>query len=145
MVQHRSLWTAAGRTLVGLAFVAGASYNLLVTLRAPAGELRRLVALSPLAAYRRLAGHLALGHPAGFVVTVILLEFAIAVSMVLPRRWRRCGYVTALAFFVVLVPLLGWYALTNVLWAVPDALLFHYDRTAGWPPSAMGEIEGRGR
>jgi len=109
-------------------FLAGALYNIRVTLRSPGSELERLVDLSPVSFYRALAERVTLLHPRVFVLGTILFELAIASSVLLAPAWRRPAYVAALLFFLVLVPLIGWYGLTNVIWAVPAALLLRYDR-----------------
>jgi hypothetical protein len=130
VMRGNSRWIAAGRGLLAVVFLAGATYNGVITLRSPAAELGRLIALSRLPIVRDLAGHIALTSPTLFVLLVMLLEVAIAVSSLLPGVVRRAGYVAALAFFCVLAPLIGWYALTNLVWAVPAVALLRYDRPA---------------
>ena len=124
----RSRWIVIGRALLALAFLAGASYNGLVTLGAPAQELQSLITLSPLARYRELAKLVATPQPTLFTAAVILFEVSVGLSVFTQAPFRRLGYLGALAFFVVLAPLVGWYGLTNLAWAVPALLLL---RTIG--------------
>ncbi|MCC7308901.1 MAG: hypothetical protein IT173_15155 [Acidobacteria bacterium] len=124
----RSRSLVIGRGMLALVFLIGACYNALVTLHAPALELQRLTALSPLARYREFATLAATPHPTFLIVCVILFEVSVGLSMFARTELRRLGYLGALGFFVVLAPLLGWYGLTNLSWAVPALLLLRYDR-----------------
>lgn len=126
--QTRSHWLIVGRLLIAVVFFAGACYNFLVTLRAPVIELGRLIDLSPLAFIRELARSIALPHATLFVIGILLFEVSIAVSVLLPVTVRRCAYTASLAFFWMLAPLIGWYAVSNLIWALPALALLHYDR-----------------
>ena len=128
----------AARVVLALILLAGASYNGLVTLRAPAFELARLIALSPFSFVRDLATAVAMPHPTAFVLLVVVFEVAIAGSVLLTVSVRRGGYAACLLFFVVLAPLIGWYGLSNLTWAVPAVLLLRYDRSATEEPSRPG-------
>jgi len=109
-------------------FVVRACYNFLVTLRAPVIELGRLIDLSPLAFVWEIARSIALPHAAIFVIGILLIEAAVAVSVLLYVTVRRRAYAASLAFFLMLAPLIGWYALSNLIWALPALVLFYYDR-----------------
>jgi hypothetical protein len=126
--RKRSPWLTAGRLLLVFVFFAGALYNLFVTLRAPAVELGRLIELSPLAFIRELASSVVLPYAGAFVIIVILFELSIAISVLLRVRVRRRAYMASLVFFVILLPLIGWYALSNLIWALPVLGLIRYDR-----------------
>jgi hypothetical protein len=126
-----SRWIASGRGVLALTFLAGASYNALVTLRAPALELQRLIALSPLPLLRGIATRVAMPHSILFIGLVILFEASVGLSVLAPVFVRRLAYLGALAFFVVLAPLVIWYGLTNLVWAVPAVMLLRYDRAGG--------------
>jgi uncharacterized membrane protein YphA (DoxX/SURF4 family) len=119
----------AGRLFLALVFFAGASYNAFVTLRSPVTELGRLIDLCPAAFIRELAIRMAMPYPSVFTLIVILFEISVAVSALLGVTARRIAYIASLAFFVVLAPLIGWYSLPNLIWALPALLLFHYDRS----------------
>jgi uncharacterized membrane protein YphA (DoxX/SURF4 family) len=124
----RSHWLLAGRLFLALVFFAGASYNAFVTLRAPVAELGRLIDLCPVTFLRWLASRIAMPHPSAFTLLVIFFEFSVAVLALLGVTARRRAYVASLVFFVVLTPLIGWYALSNLIWALPTLILFRYDR-----------------
>lgn len=126
--QARSVWLIVGRLLIAVVFAVGACYNFLVTLRAPVIELGRLIDLSPLAFVRELARSIALPHATIFVIGVLLFEASVAVSVLLRVAVRRRAYAASLAFFLMLAPLIGWYALSNLIWALPASVLLHYDR-----------------
>ena len=127
MARGRTRWLVAARIFLALVFVAGASYKGLMTLRAPATELQRLIALSPVSAYGELASRLAMPHPTFFVLLTLLFEVGVAFSVLLALPARRAGYGAALPFFIVLAPLIGWFGLTNLTWAVPTLVLLRYD------------------
>ena len=114
-----------------LTFLAGASYNALVTLRAPALELQGLIALSPLPLFRGIATRAAMPHATLFTGLVILFEASVGLSRLAPAFVRRVAYLGALAFFVVLAPLVSWYGLTNLVSAIPAVMLLRYDRAGG--------------
>jgi hypothetical protein len=123
-----SRWIAVGRGILALTFLAGASYSVLVTLRAPVIELQGLIALSPLPLIRLIATRVAIPHATLFTVMVVLFEVSVGLSMLAPLFVRRVAYLGALAFFVVLIPLVSWYGLTNLVWAVPVVGLLRHDR-----------------
>ncbi|HNW60797.1 MAG TPA: hypothetical protein PKI62_14040 [bacterium] len=124
----RSPWLIASRLLIAAVFLAGAFFNAFVTLRAPAIELGRLIDLSPLAFIRDLARGIAIPYATPFVIAVILFEISMAVSVLLRIKVRRRAYMVSLAFFLVLMPLIGWYAVSNLVWALPALGLLCYDR-----------------
>ncbi len=126
--QTKSRWLIVGRLFIALVFFIGACYNFLVTLRAPVIELGRLIDLSPLAFIRELVRSIALPHATLFVIGILLFEVSVAVSVLLPIMVRRCAYAASLAFFWMLAPLIGWYAVSNLIWALPALVLLHYDK-----------------
>lgn len=117
-----------GRLFLALVFSAGATYNLFVTLREPDKELGLLIELSPLKFINEIASRILMPHATMFIIMIILFEAAIAVSVFLPVTARLRAYVAALVFFLVLIPLIGWYALTNLIWALPALVLLNVDR-----------------
>lgn len=127
--QTKSPWLIAGRLLIAAMFLGGALFNAFVTLRAPASELGRLINLSPLPFIRELARGIAIPHATIFVMVVILFEAIIAVSLFLRLRVRQYAYVSSLVFFLVLAPLIGWYAVSNLIWALPALALLCYDKS----------------
>ena len=126
--QTGSRWLIVGRLLISMVFFIGACYNFFVTLRAPVIELGRLIDLSPLAFIRELARSIALPHATIFVIVILLFEISIAVSVLLRVAIRRRAYAASLAFFLILAPLIGWYAVSNLIWALPALVLLYYDR-----------------
>ncbi len=126
--QTRSPWLLPGRLLIAAVFLAGAVFNFFVTLRAPAVELGRLIDLSPLPFIQELARCIAIPYATIFVILIILFEVSIATSVLLGVRVRRCAYIASLLFFLVLAPLIGWYAVSNLIWALPALILLHYDK-----------------
>src|SRR5512135_1833467 len=102
-----SRWFVPARILLSVVFLAGAVYNIRVTLRSPGSELKRLIDLSPVSFYRALAERVALLNARVFVFGTILFELGIASSVLLGPTWRRSAYVAALLFFLALVPLIG--------------------------------------
>jgi hypothetical protein len=71
---------------------------------------------------------MAIRHPSLFTGLVILFEVLVGISVLANSSTRRIGYVAALVFFLVLAPLIGWYGLANLVWAVPTLMLLRYDR-----------------
>lgn len=126
--QTRSRWLIVGRLLIAVVFFVGACYNFLVTLRAPVLELGRLIDLSLLAFIRELVRSIVLPHATLFVIGILLFEVSIAVSVLLRVAVRRRAYAASLAFFLALAPLIGWYAVSNLIWVLPALMLLHYDR-----------------
>ena len=130
MENTKSTGLIAGRLFLALVFLAGATYNSFVTLKAPATELGRLIDLAPLTVIRDLANSLVIPHATLFAIGVIIFEVSVAVGFLLPVVIRRRAYVASLAFFVVLIPLIGWYALTNLIWAIPALVLLRKEDPA---------------
>ena len=119
------------RLLVGLGFLAAAVGNSLFLLPDAEEQLESMLELTLFDWYRDAFDAVVMPAPSLWVGLLAVYELATGLLILSRRRAVDVGLGMAVAFMLGIVPLIGWYSLTNLLTAlVPAGLLFRrYERS----------------
>lgn len=128
----------AGRILLALAFLAGAAFNALMTLRDPQ-SLRGFADLAMLDVLRRFILEWVLPYAIPFVFLLIAFEATVGVLLLVRGAAVRLALLAALAFYVVLIPVLREYGLANLPFLVLALTLLRHE----YPEAVVTEVRAR--
>ena len=119
------------RLLVGFGFLAAAVGNSLFLLPDAEEQLESMLELTLFDWYRDAFDAVVMPAPSLWVGLLAVYELATGLLILARRRAVDVGLGMAVAFMLGIVPLIGWYSLTNLLTAlVPAGLLFRrYERS----------------
>lgn len=119
------------RLLVGFGFLAAAVGNSLFFLPDAEEQLESMLELTLFDWYRDVFDAVVMPAPTLWVGVLAAYELAAGLLILSRRRAVDVGLGMAVTFMLAIVPLIGWYSLTNLVTAlVPAALLFRrYDRS----------------
>lgn len=115
-----------GRTLWGLFFIGGATFNALFTLPQPE-VYRAFSQLTFFGWYRELLLAVALPNATALTSLVVLLELTAGLLMLSRGTAVRVGLIGSAAWVVFLCPSMGWYSVWIPLLAVIPLVLMRFD------------------
>jgi hypothetical protein len=132
------LLALGGRLLLSLVFLAGAAFNVLVTLRHPE-SLRGFADLAILHVLRLLILEWVIPYATLLVVLLIAFEVMVGVLLLARGTAVRLGLLAAVAFFVALVPVVREYGVANLPFFLVALVLLRRE----YPTSVFRELRVR--
>lgn len=120
-------WPRPARVIAGIGFLVAGGFNIWTALHSPSLYVE---AFGPQAfpIYRTFIYAVFARHTALFVIAIALGQLAVGAAVFAHRRWRKLGYLGAIAFLVAITPLgIGAAAPSTLIFAIGMALLLRSD------------------